>query len=69
MTLKDLPKAFCWSKMGAEAGEQLERIIQRKEIERIANRGVFSWGVGTSLGDSLEVFRKESEPVSVIFPL
>src|ERR1700730_13554838 len=35
----------CWSRMQAEAGQQLEAIIFRKERERQAGGGMFCWGV------------------------
>ncbi len=70
MVLDEVPYAFCWSKMGAEAGESLEAIIQRKEVERIANGGVFTWGVGSSLGDSIDLLRRqESTPLVLFTPI
>ena len=40
----------CWSRMGAESGEQLDLIVARKEAERLQNGGVFFWGIGNALG-------------------
>lgn len=48
-----LPKYFCWSKFGVEAGEQIESIIQRKDRERLINGGIFLWGIGNALGPSI----------------
>lgn len=45
-----LPKIFCWTKMGAEAGQELSDILRRKELERRACSGTFAWGIGNSLG-------------------
>ena len=51
--MRSLPSSFCWTKMGAESGQSLESIIQRKELERQSSDGYFCWGIGNSLGDSL----------------
>jgi hypothetical protein len=40
---------FVWAKMQAEAGETLDRIVQRKEAEREHGSGLFWWGIGGSL--------------------
>ena len=45
---------FIFTKPGVEAGESLADIVARKEAERLAGHGIFWWGVGTSLGVSLE---------------
>jgi hypothetical protein len=45
---------FVFTKPGVEAGESLAAIVARKESERIAGQGTFWWGVGTSLGASLQ---------------
>jgi hypothetical protein len=44
---------FVWTKMGAESGEGLAQIVRRKEGERVAGRGIFWWGIGTSLGPAV----------------
>lgn len=43
------PRFVCWTKMQAEAGQDLSDIVRRKEYERKAGGGVFFWGIGTSL--------------------
>lgn len=44
--------------MGSEAGQPLEAILWRKELERQAGDGIFSWGIGNSLGSSVEFARQ-----------
>lgn len=53
-----IPEIFCWTKMGTEAGQPLEAILQRKELERQAGNGVFAWGIGNSLGNGVELARQ-----------
>ena len=48
-----IPKCFCWSRFGTEAGETIEQILERKEVERSKNNGLFLWGIGNSIGPSL----------------
>jgi hypothetical protein len=52
-----VPPLFCWTKMGAEAGQPLEAILRRKDLERACGEGVFAWGVGNSVGPALEYAR------------
>ena len=42
------PEYLCWTRMQVEAGQALESIIARKEIERRAGGGLFFWGVGNA---------------------
>ena len=44
--------AFCWTKVGQEAGEDVAAIRRRKEWERQLGHGCFFWGIGQSLGDN-----------------
>ncbi len=55
--------------MGAEAGQSLDAIIHRKELERSASNGTFVWGIGNSLGTSAELAKKMSPngEVDVLF--
>jgi hypothetical protein len=43
------PRFVCWTKMQAEAGQNLSDIFRRKEYERKAGIGVFFWGIGNPL--------------------
>ncbi len=63
----DLPSAFCWTKMGGESGEVLERIIQRKNIERHANDGTFIWGIGSSVGSAISNLSENEKQVPIVF--
>jgi len=49
-----LPQRFCWSRFGTEAGEKIEAILFRKEKERLANSGIFLWGIGNALTPSMK---------------
>lgn len=51
MTL--IPPAFCWTRFGTEAGQSVQEILRRKEEERLANGGVFLWGVGNALSPAI----------------
>jgi hypothetical protein len=65
-----IPLRFCWSKMGVEAGETIEAIIERKEDERRRNGGLFLWGVGNALGPSISpLVRKERNPELLFSPI
>lgn len=44
--------------MGSEAGQALDVILRRKEMERQAGRGTFAWGIGNSLGSSPDLARQ-----------
>lgn len=55
--------------MGTEAGQPLETILRRKELERQAGDGIFAWGVGNSLGTS-PALAKQARPdgtVDILF--
>lgn len=62
-----LPRVFCWSKFGTEAGEQASRIIERKERERRFNNGDFLWGIGNSIRPSLIRLLEECSKPEVLF--
>jgi hypothetical protein len=63
----ELPKSFCWSKLGTEAGQTVQAILWRKEVERRLGSGVFLWGVGNSLGTGLAELRRHRELVTAVF--
>lgn len=62
-----LPAVFCWTKFGVEAGECIDSILDRKELERQASDGVFLWGIGNSIGPSLRVLLRETDLPEVLF--
>lgn len=55
--------------MGTEAGQSLDAILRRKELERRAGGGVFAWGIGNSLGVSTKLAQQEMQhnEVDVLF--
>lgn len=63
----NIPQAFCWTKMGTEAGQSLENIILRKDYERIKGDGVFFWGIGTALGFKIWEYIDSVDTPMVIF--
>ena len=68
--LRDLPNFFCWTRFGTEAGEPVEQILFRKEQERVANSGIFFWGIGNALGPSInELIRRTSHPHVIFSPI
>lgn len=65
-----LPEVFCWTRFGTEAGETIDQILERKELERSANGGVFLWGVGNSIAPSLpELLHRERRPELLFSPI
>jgi len=66
-TRKGIPNLFCWTKMGVEAGQDLQSILRRKELERQAGDGVFVWGIGNSLGPSIREFSRSSRTMPILF--
>jgi hypothetical protein len=65
-----LPKHFCWSRFGTEAGEVIPQIIERKERERSANGGIFLWGIGSAIGPAMtRLVQLEPEPEVIFSPI
>ncbi len=62
-----IPRAFCWTRYGPEAGEPIEAILGRKETERLANGGVFYWGIGNSVGPGIEELLRRGRRPEVLF--
>lgn len=60
-----IPPVFIWTKVGAEAGQPMDQILRRKELERQAGHGMFCWGIGNALGVAPRRAREQSEDGSV----
>ncbi|MGD9562526.1 MAG: hypothetical protein AB7F88_09945 [Pyrinomonadaceae bacterium] len=67
---ESLPDQFCWTRFGGEAAEPVESILIRKEKERLANGGLFLWGIGNAIGPSvLELMQHTTRPKVVFSPI
>ena len=65
-----LPAYFCWTRFGTEAGQLIEQIFERKEQERVANGGVFLWGIGNAIGPSItELLQRTTYPEVLFSPI
>ena len=66
-TMADLDGYVCWSRMQAEAGQGLEAIVARKELERRAGDGLFLWGVGNPPATAVSALARVGCRVPVVF--
>ncbi len=65
-----LPRQFVWTRYGTEAGESIDLILSRKDLERYRNGGIFLWGIGNAVGKSIrELVRAEAEPRVIFSPM
>jgi hypothetical protein len=62
-----LPQVFCWTRFGTEAGEPIERILERKEMERLINDGIFLWGIGNSVAPGMSELVRRCDSPEVLF--
>lgn len=68
--IRMLPKRFCWTRFGTEAGEKIDSILARKERERLATGGIFLWGIGNSVGPAIrDLVRLEERPMVLFSPM
>jgi hypothetical protein len=65
--VETLPEAFCWTRFGAEAGEEPDAILSRKESERRSAGGIFLWGIGNAVGRSLLALAQTCNSPEVLF--
>jgi hypothetical protein len=65
-----LPRFFCWTRFGTEAGEPIGHILKRKERERRRTSGLFYWGIGNSIAPALsELIRRCDRPEVLFSPI
>lgn len=62
-----LPEVICWTRMQAEAGQSLQSIVARKELERRAGNGIFFWGVGNAPSRALQDYARLGCEIDVVF--
>ena len=58
---------LCWTRMQAEAGQPLDQIIRRKEMERLAGGGLFFWGVGNAPSRAIAELALKRAAIPVAF--
>ena len=59
----------CWSRMQAEAGQSLEDIVVRREIECRNGNGFFCWGVGNAPGQTAAKIAASGTKPGAVFSL
>jgi hypothetical protein len=62
-----LGERVCWTRMHAEAGEQLARIMRRKDLERRSGGGLFFWGVGNAPSRAIPGLARAAASIDVLF--
>lgn len=60
-------EVVCWSRMQSEAGQGLEAIMRRKELERRSGQNKFMWGVGSPPGSRPGKLAEERVQVPIVF--
>lgn len=60
---------LCWSRMQSEAGQGLEAIVSRKELERRTGNGLFLWGVGNAPATAISALARIGHPVPIVFSI
>lgn len=55
--------------MQSEAGQGLDAILARKELERQAGQGLFFWGVGNAPSTIISALARAKVPVQAVFSL
>jgi hypothetical protein len=65
--MQGIGERICWTRMQTEAGESLDRILQRKDLERRAGGGLFFWGVGNAPARAIPKLARTAATVDVLF--
>jgi hypothetical protein len=66
MIASQIPNAFVWAKIQAEAGQSVDHILIRKELERQSG-GTFWWGIGESKAEKVTLLAANQPSVEVLF--
>lgn len=65
----ELSPVICWTRMQAEAGQNLDAIVTRKDLEREAGDGLFCWGIGNAPPRSLNETVRRGIDIDVVFSM
>jgi hypothetical protein len=65
----ELTDVICWTRIQAEAGQDIRSIIARKNLERRAGNGLFAWGVGNAPSRSIRRLAAKGEDIDIVFSL
>jgi hypothetical protein len=66
MNKNQIQNAFVWTKVQAESGQTIDRILNRKELERQSG-GAFWWGIGESKAEKVMLLVAQQPLVAVLF--
>jgi hypothetical protein len=66
MTTTKIQGAFIWTKIQADSGQAIDRILNRKELERQSGN-TFWWGIGESKADQIGLLRTRDPRPLVLF--
>ncbi|NNU64352.1 hypothetical protein G9X67_03500 [Rhizobium sp. WYCCWR 11152] len=69
MRRMSIPEFVCWSRMQSEAGQELTKILKRKENERQAGDGMFFWGVGNAPSTAISSLARLRCEIPVYFSI
>jgi len=67
VALETVSERLCWTRMQAEAGEGLSRIVRRKDLERRTGDGLFFWGVGNAPSRAIPALARTAAAIDVLF--
>jgi hypothetical protein len=66
MTTTEIQRSFIWTKIQADAGQSVDRILNRKELERQSGK-TFWWGIGESKADQIGLLlTREPRPLILL---
>jgi hypothetical protein len=66
MSDTEVPRAFVWTKVQAEAGQPLEEILHRKRLEHRCG-DTFWWGIGESKAEQIGLLLARNSRPAVLF--
>jgi hypothetical protein len=68
MTTNQIQNAFIWTKVQSDAGQPIDWILNRKELERQSGN-TFWWGIGESKADQIKLLLTKDPRPLVLFSL